>query len=401
MLQGFDAIKLSSGRSYTNEGYLIAPAVLAKSGVLRYYARELELTDRSPNAIVNVYRSPEELAKSVASFDNKPLTMDHPPDGVDASTWRELAVGDVHDVSAEQDTMHATIVVRDKAAIDEVNKGRRQLSNGYKFELRRAPAGSKYEFEQHNIQGNHIAIVDRARCGPSCVVGDRDPITERQEHKHMSKVTIDGYSCEVDETAAVAITKLQQQLATAQTTLEAERNKTPKVKIGDKLCDEAEANGEVAKLNTEIKNLRDNALTPEKYREQYQAQQKLISHIHDMLPAMTIGDNVDTVTLCREALPQIETAFPTVKPQLVAALDGATVDKASGEQLARAVRTAHAAVVGDAQRSQSRAKREDMGRGLLHGADAGGSVSALDGRDAWVHRLEHISDYKSADGEEV
>jgi hypothetical protein len=161
MLQGIDRVVLPTKREYTSEGYLVAPSVLAKSGILPYYARELELTDRAPNAIVRVFRSPDELARAAATFENQAVTMDHPPEGVDASTWRALAVGDVHDVLTQNDSMHATVVVRDKKAIDEINAGRRQLSNGYAFELKRAPAGSAYEFEQVNIRGKPFTASAR------------------------------------------------------------------------------------------------------------------------------------------------------------------------------------------------------------------------------------------------
>jgi hypothetical protein len=89
---GNDAILLPGGkRTFTSEGNLIAPAVLARSGILPYYARELGLTDRSPNALVKVFRSPETLAQSAPTFEAKPITVDHPPQGVDATSWRKLA----------------------------------------------------------------------------------------------------------------------------------------------------------------------------------------------------------------------------------------------------------------------------------------------------------------------
>jgi uncharacterized protein len=396
MLQGNDAITLnSSTRKYTKEGYLIAPAMIAKSGVLPYYARELELTDRAPNAIVKVFRSEAELAKSAPSFENKPITLDHPPDGVDASTWRELAVGDAHDVSVQRDGMFGTLVIRDKTAIDEVNKGKRQLSNGYRFAIVKAADGKPYEFEQVNIEGNHIAIVDRARCGPSCVVGDRDPITddERQEQKPMIKLTLDGYQCEVDDTAAVAIRKMQQQITDLQTAA----TQAPKIKVGDQMLDQAGVDAQIAKLNTEIATLKANALTPEKFKAEYAAQQHIVSNIKDMLPNFQIGDNIDTTTLCRDALAKLIETRPAVKPQIVAVLDGVALDKAPGENLQRAVRAVHAAVIGDRAAHADRDRRTTIGRDFLSGADAsitGNDAEQLDGRDAWLHRITHLQDEK-------
>lgn len=391
MPQGLDAIKLTAKRSYTPEGYLVAPAVIAKSGVLPYYARELELRDRAPNAIVQVYRSSAELAKAAPSFEHKPITMDHPPEGVDASTWRELAVGDVHDVLTQEDAMHATMIVRDKAAIEEINKGRRQLSNGYTFDLRPVK-GQRYEFEQANIQGNHIAIVDRARCGPSCVVGDRDPITHMEASK-MIRVAMDGYPGEVDETtAAIIIQKLQKDKADAE-----DRAAHPKMKIGDKLCDEAEVNGLLNELRVANQKLKDEALTPEKFKQQYAAEQKVRVMVKDMCPQLEQSEETGISALCVDALHKLE-ENPAAKAQIAAILDGVTIDKAATTDLQRAVRTMHAATAADRANSRSYQFSTNLGRDLLTNntrpvvktADGRG----LDGRDAWIHRLEHMMERK-------
>jgi hypothetical protein len=397
MPQGRDAIKLNAKRSYTPEGYLVAPAVLARSGVLPYYAMELGLTDRAPNQIVQVYRSADTLAKSAPTFEHKPITMDHPPEGVDASTWRELAVGDVHDVLAENDRMHATVIVRDKAAIEEINKGRRQLSNGYTFELCRVGDGSKpYEFEQVDIQGNHIAIVDRARCGPSCVVGDRDPISEREEKRVMVKVAMDGYPGEVDEvTAGIIIQRLQKQVADA-----AAEKKTIKVKGKEMDGDDVEE--ELEKRDKKIKDLQDAQMTPEQFRQQYAAEQRIIAQVRDMLPQFEVAENADIKIVCADALRQLE-ANETTKAQITALLDGAAIDKASTTDLMRAVRTIHASTAADRQARDQRNRNEQLGRGLFKGRDSSGPLNTdgqrLDGRDLWVRRQTHMMNHKP-DGSE-
>jgi hypothetical protein len=391
MPQGNDAIKLNAKRSYTPEGYLVAPAIIARSGILPYYARELDLKDRAPNSIVQVYRSPNELAKAAPTFEHKPITMDHPPEGVDASTWRELAVGDVHDVLANSDKMLATVIVRDKAAIEEINKGRRQLSNGYTFELHPAAAGTQgYEFEQVDIQGNHIAIVDRARCGPSCVVGDRDPITSREEHKPMIKVAMDGYPGEVDEvTAGIIIQKLQHEKAATE-----ERAAHPKFRIGDKLCDEAEANAIVNQLNVELARAKEN--TPEKFKQQYAAEQKVYACVKDMCPGIEIPENPDVNAVCTTALHQLE-ANAATKSQIAAILDGVAIDKASTLDLQRAVRTIHAATASDRDTSNQHRRNVQLGRTILATDSTTRDARTLDGRDAWVHRITHIMDEKTDD----
>lgn len=382
-----DAIKLAAKRSYTSEGYLVAPAIIATSGVLQYYARELELKDRAPSALVKVFRSADELTKAAPSFEYKPITLDHPLDGVDAATWKTVAVGEVHNVSTQDAAMHATMIVRDKAAIDAINKGKRELSNGYTFDLR-ATRGEEYEFEQINIQGNHIAIVDRARCGPSCIVGDRDPITH-MEDKKMIRVAMDGYPAEVDEaTAGVIIQKLQGDLKAAK-----EQAALPaKVKVGDKMLDAAEVNGVINELTVANQKLKDEAPTPEKFKQEYAAEMKMRVMVKDMCPTLENVDDQEFGALCTAALHKLE-ENAALKTQLAAVLDGLSVDKATIGDRTRAIRTMHAATAADRERK----KQDTLGREIF--APPASAVKtadgrSLDGRDAYIYRLEHMMDRK-------
>ncbi|MGB1276011.1 MAG: DUF2213 domain-containing protein, partial [Nannocystaceae bacterium] len=70
-------------------------------------------------------------------------------------------------------------VMTDKATIEAIESGKRQVSNGYMADYDMTPGvtpdGQEYDAVQRNIRGNHIAIVDRARCGPVCAVADGIP----------------------------------------------------------------------------------------------------------------------------------------------------------------------------------------------------------------------------------
>ena len=149
--QFHDAIVLSkkSSRTITSDGYLIAPAKLAKAGVFDYRAFELGLTDRPANTVVKVYRSVDALAKAVESFESQTITLDHK--WTTAANWRANAVGDVRDVEMNGDTMAGDLIIRDAEAIKAIDKGTTQLSNGYSAKLVRSPGkfkGLDYEFEQ-------------------------------------------------------------------------------------------------------------------------------------------------------------------------------------------------------------------------------------------------------------
>ena len=178
-----DRAEASTRRVTTPDGFMRVPGKLARSGVQVYTARDLGLDS---NDEVRLYRPPEEVFEpaSLASFDGVPVTLGHPPVGtkITADNWSTYAVGDVHDIQKENDTMAGELFVRHRAAIDAVNRGMTQLSNGYSFELDmtdgRTALGEQYHGVQRHIRGNHLAIVHDARGGPELKVADSAPLKE-------------------------------------------------------------------------------------------------------------------------------------------------------------------------------------------------------------------------------
>ena len=56
-----DRSPISSERTYTDEGFLVVPARISRTGIQEYLAVEMGLTDRDPNDIIRVYRPEEEV----------------------------------------------------------------------------------------------------------------------------------------------------------------------------------------------------------------------------------------------------------------------------------------------------------------------------------------------------
>ena len=119
----------ASTRTVTGDGYLVASAVLAGAGVFKYRASELGLTDRNASQTVSVFRSADELAKAIESFEAQTITLDHK--WTTATNWRGNAIGDVRDVEMRGDAMAGTVIIRDAAAIAAIRDGRSEFSNGY------------------------------------------------------------------------------------------------------------------------------------------------------------------------------------------------------------------------------------------------------------------------------
>jgi uncharacterized protein len=177
-----DRIGLTA-RTVTEDGYLIAPSNIARTGVQEYRAYELGLDadGMDPMKVIRLHRPPEEVfdAASMASFEGKPVTLGHPDEPVTSENWSGLAMGEVIKIQRAGDMLTGKVIIKARSAIDAVEAGTVELSNGYSFKLDmtsgRTPDGEAYDGIQRKIKGNHVALVDAARCGSACRLGDALP----------------------------------------------------------------------------------------------------------------------------------------------------------------------------------------------------------------------------------
>lgn len=168
------------GRYKTPQGYMVFPAsVLGRIGVQEYDSGEI---GQEPGKVVTLDRLEAEVFKpeSIASFEAMPVTLGHPETlEVDAKTWRTLAVGTVKNVRREGDLLVGDIWVYDADAIADIERyGIEELSLGYSSDVIAGGADGA-DFTQTNIEGNHVALVPRGRCGGECRLGDQQFINER------------------------------------------------------------------------------------------------------------------------------------------------------------------------------------------------------------------------------
>lgn len=224
-----DRVSVSAPRR-TADGYLVADAYVARTGIQEYLGEELGRPDLLK---VNVYRAPEEVFSdaTLRSFAHRPMTNDHPPEMVTADNWKKYAVGQTGDeVSHDETRIRVPLVLMDQAAIADWESGKRELSQGYSAEIvwedGVTPEGEPYQAKQTNIRNNHLAMCRRGRAGSQFRIGDGrtpgapDPSAHPQpQENHMSDKTIlvDGLSVVTNDAGAQAISKLQAQLKDAQT----------------------------------------------------------------------------------------------------------------------------------------------------------------------------------------
>ena len=168
-----------SGIRKTSDGYLVTEARIARANNVQVYAgHEVGRPDLST---VRVFRPESEVFSkdAMASASHKPVTMGHPAEHVDASRWKQSAIGWTGDgVARDGDFLKISMMLADGDAVRAVEAGTRALSAGYDCDLlwepNVSPSGEQYDAKQVNIRLNHVSVVGQGRC-PGARIGDALP----------------------------------------------------------------------------------------------------------------------------------------------------------------------------------------------------------------------------------
>lgn len=198
MATAYYGVKLSPNVVKTDEGYLVfRNAVIARTGFQRYKGSEIPESEIenagikiNPDDDVDVYRSPEEVFRpqTMASFEGKAVTDNHPPDLIDIDSHDEYQCGHMQNVRKGSEPLEngdwpliADIHVTNKNLIIKYEMGTKELSCGYTYHL--AKDGDK--ILQVDICGNHVAVVPNGRAGPLVAIQDAAP--EKKEKLTMAQ----------------------------------------------------------------------------------------------------------------------------------------------------------------------------------------------------------------------
>lgn len=206
----FDRVTVQGEPRITADGYLVADAKVARTGIQIYAGAEVGRPDL---ARVRVYRSEDAVfnADTMKSFAHRPVTNDHPTESVTSKNWREVSVGDTGgEVIRDGKFVRVPLCLMDEAAIKDYNAGKRELSMGYDAEIvfgdGVSPEGEQYDAIQQNLRMNHLALVGRARGGDELRIGDAN---REKNTMNLKTVIVDGLTVETTEPGAQAIAKLQ------------------------------------------------------------------------------------------------------------------------------------------------------------------------------------------------
>lgn len=282
-------------RTYTDEGFLMVPGRVARSGIQQYLASELGMTDRAPNDVINVFRPPEEVFNidSLASYEASDVTLEHPSEMVNADNYSSTTSGVVHGPATQDgDFVLANLIIKSKDAIEAVESGKVQLSAGYTATYDPTPGvtldGQAYEFIQRDIKINHIAICDRARAGAQARLYDNLGVIP------MIKVMFDGHCLEVaDEAGAKLVT-------------DAMKDMTKRITDADAKVEKANAARDAAVEQLDVEKLK---TTDTAINERVKAIAETQTQARKIVGDTFICDSVDTLVIQRAAL---TTKLPTV-----------------------------------------------------------------------------------------
>lgn len=183
-----------SARSTDENGFLhVASSHITKATVNPYYGREIpgwREAGLDPEAVYYGFRDPEELKKSLSTWQGLPLHIEHHVDSAEEPA-RPTRVGAVGRADWNAPYVDAPLTVWDGEAIAAIEDGSfRELSCAYRYDPDFRPGryeGVEYDFIMRNIRGNHVALVEEGRAGPDVVVADgaldaRDTAFEESKH---------------------------------------------------------------------------------------------------------------------------------------------------------------------------------------------------------------------------
>jgi uncharacterized protein len=170
--------QLSEHIGETPEGFLLCASVpLTRTGIFEYTASEVPV-ESGIDGMVKIQRDDDEVfaQNAIASFEGKPVTINHPEGMVTPENWNELTHGVVQNVrrgdGEQADLLLGDLLITTEKGIELVKAGLREVSCGYDAQYEQIEKGKG---RQRDIIGNHVALVTKGRAGSRCTIQDNKP----------------------------------------------------------------------------------------------------------------------------------------------------------------------------------------------------------------------------------
>ena len=188
--------QLGPNMSLLPNGSLLCRNVpLARTGWMMYGPNETPIKVAKGTDVAYVQRTDKTLfaPDTLASFVGASIVDEHPEVDVTPENWKKLAKGTVltarRGEGDDADLVIGDVLVTDAALIRSIQSGKREVSAGYDADYEQISDGVG---QQTNIIVNHIALVEKGRCGPRCAIGDREyqPPTKGKPQMATKRVQI-------------------------------------------------------------------------------------------------------------------------------------------------------------------------------------------------------------------
>lgn len=202
-------------------GYItIESNPISRAGVFEYLGRSIGADE--PDRIYKVYRPAEELQdpECLASFQLLPIVDDHEMLAADGGGLTDPADYGIHGTTGEtvefkDGVLYSTLKILSGKLAGLIKQGKKDLSLGYRCVYEKANgifAGESYDYIQRSLRGNHLALVDQARCNVSVLDSlftydsidlqtQKDVGMEKTETK--DELSLESLAARLEELAAV------------------------------------------------------------------------------------------------------------------------------------------------------------------------------------------------------
>jgi len=179
-------------------------ATIMRDGIYHYLGSEVG-DIKNPNKIYRVYRDKVEIEKAYNRFvdlQRLPLTVNHPKEFVNIKDEASYAQGTASKPSTkvvnDYNTLGCKIDLLDQAK-EFYDEGKKELSCGWEGRYKKIEH-SDYEYTQHFVDFNHIAILPNGRGGSLCSITDNNlKILNMENIEELKTIITDTIKSVMDE----------------------------------------------------------------------------------------------------------------------------------------------------------------------------------------------------------
>lgn len=192
------ALDAQSARTKDANGFLhVQDNPVTREQVAVYYGNEIPMCEAlglDPKKEYRLYRPGSELARAAPTICRLPLELMHNETDAENLPKAQIIGSLGSDPRFDGEYLRISLCVHDADAIRRIESEElKELSLAYQYDLDMTPGqwqGQEYDGVMRNLRGNHLALVDVGRAGPTVVVRDNAPKPQTTEPQMPQKKTV-------------------------------------------------------------------------------------------------------------------------------------------------------------------------------------------------------------------